>query len=199
MKLSLRFASVVVLAALIGWLAPCARADSITYTYTGNPFPADALYGSYVTGCADVPVTGACAIDGTFTLSAPLGDNLTGVESYTQTAVESFSFTDGFNTLTDSTPDSYSSFYFDTDANGNIIAWNIEISLNDGSLSLETQNDGYGVQDESSTSDGGGEIEFDAGSLVEQSPSQVPEPSTWVLFGTALALMSLVSYRRRVS
>src|SRR6185312_5521870 len=96
-------------------LAPAARADSITYTYTGNLF--NALAGGYT--CTGV---GEGGIQGSFTLDGPLAANM----NYSPAAPLSFDFTDGSFEFTQANSPS-SSFYMQTDASGVITDWNINL------------------------------------------------------------------------
>jgi len=88
--------------------APSASAD-VTYNYTGSPFTN--CNGSYPASCTTEEVTAS------FTLSAPLGDNLS---AYTA-SLTSYSFSDGYQTL--NSGDSTGGLQVWTDASGNITAW----------------------------------------------------------------------------
>lgn len=94
--------------------SPAARADEVTYTYTGNAFNPSDFSGSY--SCSGG--VGECSVSGSFTLSTALGDNLNGV--YIDPT--SFSFTDGNTTWTDGSSGYVQVF---TNASGNITGWYI--------------------------------------------------------------------------
>ena len=84
-------------------------ADPVTYTYTGNKFTV-----------AVAPYTTSNFVSGSFTVAAPLGANL--VNQVVQPL--RFSFSDGYQTITDQTGDlTEQLFYVYTDASGNITNW----------------------------------------------------------------------------
>lgn len=103
---------------------PTASANSITYSYTGNPFTN--FFGTLPSGVS--------RISGSFTLSNPLGANFLGTVT-----PSTFSFSDGVTTLTQA---SVSSGFFNvgTDATGAIISWTIQLaSLSGGSATFVDQ------------------------------------------------------------
>jgi len=95
--------------------APSASADSVTYTYTGNQ----------LTSCNQA-YAGTCAnVTASFTLAAPLGDNLNA--DNVAPSVTAFSISDGSGVTLDlSTPGLFGFLFVDTDSSGNITAWSIQ-------------------------------------------------------------------------
>ena len=91
--------------------APAARADSVTYTYTGNAFTS--CNGAYAPGpCGGITVT--------FTMSSPLGDNLS--QQNINSLLTSFSVSDGTLTLNQS-DSSIATFIVSTNGSGEITQW----------------------------------------------------------------------------
>ena len=95
---------------------------SVIYTYTGNNFTATSLDGPTAPAAT---YTTADSVSGFVELAAPLAANL-GLN--TVVTPLSFSLSDGLNTLTN-TNATFSSFWFSTDASGNIVAWSGQASL----------------------------------------------------------------------
>jgi hypothetical protein len=125
----MRFRTLPLLAALFAMSLPM-MADT-TYTYTGNLFTT-----------AATPFTASDSISGYFTTSSPIAANtgnfssgpfgpaVTGVPILD---VTSFSFTDGVDTITDTSPGVATPILnFATDGSGNILAWQVDISLFSG-------------------------------------------------------------------
>src|ERR1700693_5567524 len=94
--------------------APPASADTM-YTYAGNPFK------SFFSQTNGLPA-GVSAINGSFTLSNPLGANFSGIVTPL-----SFSFSDGASPLTQVTA-IHSSFSVTTGPTGAITQWNIGVT-----------------------------------------------------------------------
>lgn len=164
--------------AIIAGLATMpARADVI-YTYTGNDFTN--TFSPYNTNDS---------ITGYFTVSQPLGDNLS-EESISPLA---FSFTDTVDTVTNS--DSYSQeiLYISTNAEGDISGWEISLILSGSNVRIQTS-DAYGESLDSVADSSGayGSISSDPGTWAVSTP----EPSAALLLGTALLGLMCV-YRRR--
>jgi len=162
------------------------RADTL-YTYAGNPM----TEGTNSDACGGGP----CTITGSFTLAAPLGNNVP--FSYTSITPESFSFNDGIQTI------STGSFvlYFDvgTDATGNIDAWDIQVyGLYSGTVSILTNSAGL---DESYIN---GLIAYNNSPGTwdpETTPTSdvisTPEPSSLALLSIGLFAVALVAFRQR--
>lgn len=92
-------------------LSPAARADSFTYTYTGNTFTT--CNNAYAGTCANETVS--------ITLAAPLGDNLNAF--HVTSSVPSFVFSDGSGLIVTPSNVVFGSFYVSTDSFGNIVQW----------------------------------------------------------------------------
>ena len=180
--------------------AGVASADT-TYTYSGQAFTTDTcLFGLFCAGSV-----GAGPITLSFTESAPLAANLTGAIDGVMadlTAVgatpTSFSIFDGLNKFQGVS--SATNFYVETDASGNIIAWNIgyyngfygEVSINNP----VTVYDGAASYCFPSNQCETFHYVASPGTWVEtQTGTGVPEPSSVILLATGLA--SIATLRRR--
>ncbi len=113
---------------------PIAAANTI-YTYTGNPFGQFTDDISPACGSCDTTVIpgsydATMRISGYFEVASPLGSNFLG-----QVSAISFSFQDGRQTITNSTPDLRGDSRIDiqTDATGNVIYWQITAVVDHGS------------------------------------------------------------------
>jgi hypothetical protein len=159
-----------------------ARAD-VVYDYTGADFTS-------VTG----PYTTSDSVTGSFTVASPLEDNL----NLLIITPVSFSFSDGQQTLTNA--NAASEFHISTDAAGDVTGWIISIELNHGggAAILSTSGAGYGSQDEGESPTSSG-FSYTAGSFTEvpATPSPVPEPQSWALMLTGLALLLALRFGTR--
>ena len=168
------------------------RADT-TYTYTGNDF-------TTITGAG---LTTSDSVTGSFTLASALGDNLNGNNIAASTL--SFSFTDGPDTITNSTPgvDTCNcSPVIDiwTDGSGNIVNWDVAVTVGElGSETILTQDYFAGIftgtlirdlGNLDNTGDNTAENLGDAGTWTTGSTSATPEPGSLWLLGAGLAALT---------
>jgi len=93
-------------------------AQTYDYTYTGNDFQGDGLYVVPPV----LPYTTSDFVTVTFTLSAPLGDNL---GEGTTIRPLTWSFSDGVQTDTSADLSADSDFYLDTNGSGTIVDWQV--------------------------------------------------------------------------
>ena len=166
------------------FLASTAASANVILNYTGNDF-------TTVSG----PYSTADAVTGTLTFSGPLADNLTLVSTITPPL--SFSFTDGVQTITNSSVGSMGPyFHFQTDSSGNITAWSVTVIAANDSSEIFTSNYPAVVADEGNLYSGEALVGFGRDSNPGTfSVVGVPEPITLSLFATGLA--GAVAMRRR--
>jgi hypothetical protein len=165
-----------------------ARADTV-YTYTGNAMTEGAN--------PDVCGGGPCSITGSFTLATPLGADVP--FSYSNITPESFSFTDGNQTIGTG---SYV-LYFDlgTDASGDINAWVIQVyGLYSGTTTLLTSGAGdesyiNGATVYNSTPGTWDPETVNANDSDAITPT--PEPSSLFLLSIGLWALGFLALRRR--
>lgn len=187
-----RFARTISLAAILGLGAASSAAASVTYEYTGLAFDT-----------ASAPYTTANFVTVELVLSEPLPANaLPGQLVNWTDLLESWSFSDGVQTINSGDPDT--SFLFDsiaaTDGASLPTVWTLDLRRgNPLEGAVVTRNDGGQVLDLGFLSSGGaGQILNSAGSwVIVPAPSSVP--SLGVISGilTAGALAGLWVARRR--
>jgi len=97
-------------------------ANAIILDYTGNPFTQVTTDGS--TAPSDLYTT-SDSVTGWIELTAVLDPNL----SAQFVSPLSFSFSDGINTFTESSPLTTSNFQFWTDAGGQLSGWNLQMQI----------------------------------------------------------------------
>jgi hypothetical protein len=166
-------------------LAPSASADTTTYTYVGNPFT---IFFPGIDSCT--LGVGQCSISGSFTLAAPLPDNLPFSSIFPLPTT--FSLTDGVTTLTQATS-VFSDFRVQTNSLGEITQWHVELinSLSLPNTDLATINEiPGGTNDITQTSSSspatrGEAFNTDAAGTwtMSTTSSAVPEPSSLLLLG----------------
>jgi len=172
-----------------------------TYTYKGNDF-------TTVTGTG---LTTSDSVTGSFTLASPLGVNLNG--GNVAASALSFSFTDGPDTITNSTPgvDSCNcspTIDIWTDGSGNIINWDIGLTVgNLGSETILSQDyfagifTGTLIRDSGNLDNSGNNTASnsgEAGTWTASSSSAAPEPgSIWLLGAGLAALTGAVRWKSR--
>ena len=162
-----------------------AIADTV-YTYTGNNFTT-----------FTVPFNSSDSVYGSLSLAAPLGANL----DQAFVTPEHFSFSDGYQTITDA--NSFGTFSFSTDGSGNITQWVIGIldnSLTSQIVTVKTNalihDEGYYYYD-SHFDSYTGNVESDPGLWSSPNSSPVPEPTSLALLGTGV-LGAFRTLRRRL-
>ncbi len=185
------FGSVLVVPAAFILTMPL-MAETI-YTYTGNDF-------TTVTGTG---LTTSDSVTGSFALASPLGINLNG--GNLAASALSFSFTDGPDTITNSTPgvnacNCSPTIDIWTDGSGNIINWDVGLTVgNLGSETILTQDyfagifTGTVIRDSGnldSSGDNTAENLNDAGTWTTSNASAVPEPGSLWLLGAGLAALT---------
>ena len=184
--------------AVVFVLAVPLMADTV-YTYAGNDF-------NDITG---TDFTTSDSVTGSFTVSSPLGDNLNGA-NIASSAI-SFSFSDGPDTITNTTPGIDTCFCSPTidiwtNGSGQITNWDISLTAGElGSENITTENyyegifSGTVVEDEGFISDSEeASISNDAttwGVGTPSGPSPVPEPGNLALVGIGLVAMAAVRHR----
>ena len=146
---------------------------STTYTYTGNDFTS-----------ASSPFTTSDFIQGSFTIAAPLADNLT----LATISPTTYTFTDVVSTITQLNG-TINDFEVSTNASGAIIAWEIQITI-PGAAEIETTNDYAEVGDQ-------GEITGVAGGNMNDPGTWVPEPGTFVPILSGLLALTWLARKRK--
>ncbi|MGA3187807.1 MAG: PEP-CTERM sorting domain-containing protein [Bryobacteraceae bacterium] len=167
------------------------------YTYTGNDF---------TTATGPLLTTGD-SVTGSFTLASPLGDNLDGV-NIAPTAL-SFSFTDGPDTITNTTPGVNTcscspTIDIFTNGSGQIINWDISLTVGElGAENITTQDFdaglfASGIQDSGSvnTNPEGTDTASNSNDpgtwSAGASNTSVPEPGSMILAAAGLLTIGFV-------
>jgi hypothetical protein len=182
------------LALLAAFLLPLPMMADTTYYYTGTDF--GVVTGSYTT---------SDSINGWFSVASPLPANLNnagGLDDITS-EVTAFSFSDGVQTLTNSTPGVQSQFAVVTDNNADIYAWLFGAFIKDagGNTIDEIASTGLPPSAEeyafiNYANDEG--ITFTSGTWSSSSSSVTPEPSSLILLLTGMSGIAGV-VRRKLS
>ena len=184
MKISSRGGLLAVCAAVFLFnTIPCAD-GATTYSYTGNDFTS-----------VTFPYTTSDSVTGSFTLAAPLADNLT---SFTTVTPQSFSFSDGVEgeTTTNTSPGVGSEFAFETDATGAITKWEVVVDINSVSnFSISTLN-APGVSGVFDQGQHGGGTESGGNTNSPGTWAAVPEASTCSMVLVGLTLVAAITRRR---
>lgn len=172
-----QMAALVLLSATALW-APFARANTITYTYTGSPF-------TTFNGTDACPPE--CSLSGWFTISA-LAGGLTNVSI----TPASFRFTDGHAVLDNSSPYSpfgFTLFQVTTNAAGQIVAWNIILDAPTVAQMQTLSGSGTSFDEtwDSPLYANNAEVEYASASVRWTSAAtSIPEPGSLALLGTGL-------------
>ena len=150
-----------------------AVADTM-YTYTGTPFTT-----------ASGPLTTSDFVSGEITVATPLAANM----ALTFITPESFSFTDGVNTVSSPVLVGSDNFEVSTDSTGDINFWAIFFVTGDtGTQFLNTKHVPAVSQDQAGSSDTGYfALSNVPGTWSVSTVGVTPEPSSLVLLGTGLA------------
>jgi len=171
-------------------------ATSLLWSTSASSLPATYLEAGLLYTQFSTPYDGTMQLDGSITFPMPLSANLT-MQDFTSGFVASggsYSFFDGVVTydLSNSSP---MDLLFATDANGNIVGWQVEIFSNAGPILL-SQNipsvSGSGFDKVLSSS--AQQLALSNGAAIWD---VVPEPSVLTL--SALGLSVLIATRRRRS
>lgn len=178
-------------------LSPAARADSVTYTYTGPQF-------TIFTG--DYSCPGICSISATFTLSQALAPNLFGTDISAQ--VLSMSITDGVHADTN-VADLVSAVFF-TDSQGNITGWSWEdVEPQDGFADVFVMDTvgnffSFGSFDRGASGNsntgiilGTAEVDNNPGAWTSSANQAVPEPSSFLMLTASMLAVAAATRRRR--
>ncbi len=174
------------------------KAQSYTYTYTGSTFTYSTVNASIQNppGTVASPYSTSDSVTGSFTINGPI-DNLTNVVFFDAGA---FSFTDGVQTLSNSTGDEFFAL-ISTDATGNITSYNLEAS------STTNLNDFIVANSGAVSPSSGGKIDFGGtgtdivfagtnNSGTISAPAATPEPGSLALLGSGMAGLAFRLRRR---
>jgi hypothetical protein len=180
------------LAAGFAVLALGASAHAATYVYTGNDFNSFTEPSAYTT---------SDSVTGSITLASPLPDGVDTFNLVPSADIQSFSFSDGLQTLTN-TNATGSSFAFETDASGNITFWQVTVfkgTVASDSIATVNAPTILGVFDDGVFQNSMGEIQKMPGTwtLMSSGAPGVPEPTTWAMMLAGFGGLGVAMRRRR--
>jgi hypothetical protein len=180
-----------VLTAFGGGVDPISARAAVTYTYVGHDF-------------TDVvsPYTTADKVTGSFALAAALSDDLSNYD-IPRSSILSFSFSDGVQTITNTTPDTGPVSFFDdisTNGEGDITSWYIEVTKNENDY-VDTRNTTPASSADKDlgvylgSGDDFGHNENEPGTFTVS--FSVPEPTSVVSLGIGLLALGFLCNRRK--
>jgi len=185
----------VAVSALLASLAPAPASAEVVYQYTGNFFTQ-----------VSSPYETSDRVLIALTLPSPLAANLNAYTYFGGTSIDvatwtlnAFTATDGVQSITELSSDTFISASFYTDTHGRIIRWSVTAQFSAGGAINTTSGGNFQYQ-----------IDFGAlnGSMIGQNtiqpgtwagPSQstaTPEPASVALLGVGLAALTTVRRRR---
>ena len=190
----LNAAKVLAFAFLVGafWLGGAIQAQAalVTYTYTGLGYT-DLFHGSSGTAyTTSDSISGYLIID---------DSQMNDLEVLQQVTPDSYSFSDGVQTFSNTIPMQFTSFWFQTDSDGIIGSWEVKMIENSVDV-MESCNTHGGICNTGGFSDyvkNAFESAWNITPGAWSGPAVVPIPAAVWLFGSALAGLGFVGNRRR--
>jgi PEP-CTERM motif len=178
-KSTMKLTPKILLGGLAALILTAPLMADVTYTYTGNPF--ESFGGLY--GPTDL-------VSGSFTVTSALGDS----SPEATITPNSYSFTDGIQTISSTSPPPEVTFEVGTGLTGAITSWDISFTSVGGNiLSTDSASSDFGEVGASlgeNIGDPGGWVQSGGGA------SPVPEPGNLELIGLGLA--AIVAARRKL-
>lgn len=173
--------SILTFGSLLAFAIQPARADAV-YTYTGKPFT-----------IVSAPYTTTDFVSGQLTLATALAPNL---PLTSLTNIDSFSFSDGVQTLAISTPLALQTIQVSTDASGNITSWSIFLGVSTSHY-ISTQDTTNVTADAGSLTSAQQADNDGTPGVWRSSASATPEPASLALFTAGLLALMVLAFRKR--